>query len=272
VTADTELGSKEPESTGPESAEPESGGPEQPENPAGVKWKIFVGCLLAIFVLLGVFDLTSKVTSLGGDGSASGTTSPAARHPAAAPASAASLPSASLPSASPIAVSPAPSQQGLFTTPAATPAPRPLAVSAIAAFGPEGMSDGDNPGAAYRALDDDAEPWYSSWYLSPEFGNLKAGTGLLLDMGKTVTVSSVRLSLGRQSGAAVQVRVGDTAALADMFIVSTATDIGGTVQLPTQVRASGRYVLIWFTELPPIGHGEYQVSVYDAAVDGIVGS
>jgi hypothetical protein len=134
------------------------------------------------------------------------------------------------------------------------------------------MSDGDDPGFAYRALDDGGQPWSSSWYLSPEFGHLQTGTGLLLDMGKTVTVSSVRLTLGGQVGAAVQVRVGDTPVLADMFTVSTATDIGGTVRLPTQVRASGRYVLIWFTELPPIGHGEYQVSVYDATVDGVVGT
>lgn len=258
MTADPELGW----------AEPKSEEPEQPDNPPGAKWKISLGCLLAVFVLLGVFDLTSKVMRPGADAMASGATSPAARHPAAAPASAASLPSAS-----PIAVAPAPSHQGLFTTPAAGPAPRPLAVTAIEAFGPEGISDGDNPGFASRALDDGTQPWHSSWYLSPELGNLQPGTGLLLDMGKTVTVSSVRLSLGGQSGATVEVRVGDTAAVpGDMFTVSTATDIGGTVRLPTQVRAAGRYVLIWFTQLPPIGHGEYQVSVYDATVDGIVGS
>jgi hypothetical protein len=149
---------------------------------------------------------------------------------------------------------------------------RPLTVSAIAAFGPAGVSDGDHPGYASRALDDGAQPWYSSWYLTPEFGNLQAGTGLLLDMGKTVTVSSVQLTLGGQPGAAVQVRVGDTAVLDDMFIVSTASDVGGTVRLPTEVRASGRYVLIWFTALPSIGQGKYQVSVYDATVDGTAGT
>lgn len=256
MTADTELGS----------VEPESEEPRQPENP-GIKWTIFVGCMVAVFVLLGAFDLISKVAGSSGGPSASGKTSPAAAHPAAASASAAPLSAASA-----VAVAPTASHQGLFPSPATGPAPRSLTVTAIAAFGPQGMSDGDDPGFAYRALDDGAQPWYSSWYLSPEFGHLRTGTGLLLDMGKTVTVSSVRLTLGGQSGAAVQVRVGDTAVLGDMFTVSTATDIGGTVRLPTEVRASGRYVLIWFTELPPIGHGEYQVSVYDAAVDGIVGT
>ncbi len=133
------------------------------------------------------------------------------------------------------------------------------------------MSDGDDPGSASRALDDGAQPWHSSWYLTSEFGNLQTGTGLLLDMGKTVTVSSVQLKLGGQPGAAVQVRAGNTAVLGDMFIVSTATDIGGTVRLPTEVAASGRYVLIWFTALPSIGQGKYQASVYDATVDGTLG-
>jgi hypothetical protein len=31
---------------------------------------------------------------------------------------------------------------------------------------------------------------------------------------------------------------------------------------------SGRYVLIWFTELPPISQGKYQATVYSAAVYG----
>ena len=260
MTVDTELGP----------VEPESEEPKQPGNPGGMKWKIFVGFLAGVFVLLAAFDLISTGVGRSGDTSASGTTSPAATHRAAASTSAAS-PSAA-PAASPIAAAPTASHQGLFPSPAASPAPSPLAVSAIAAFGPEGMSDGDHPGFASRALDDGAQPWYSSWYLSPEFGNLQTGTGLLLDMGKTVTVSSVRLALGGQTGATVQVRVGDTPVLADMFIVSTASDVGGTVRLPTEVRASGRYVLIWFTALPPMGHGEYQVSVYDATVDGIVGS
>ena len=179
---------------------------------------------------------------------------------------------APLATASPNAVAPTASYQGLFSSPAPSLTPRALAVGAIAAFGPEGMSDGDHPGSASRALDDGAQPWYSSWYLSPEFGNLQTGTGLLLDMSKTVTVSSVQLNLGGQTGATVQVRVGDTPVLADMFIVSTASDVGGMVRLPTQVEASGRYVLIWFTALPPIGQGKYQVSVYDATVNGTMGS
>jgi hypothetical protein len=266
VTVDTELGP----------VEPASEEPKQPGNP-GKKWMIFVGCLVVVFVSLGTYDIVSGGVVSGGvgpgaDTAASGPTSPAATHPAVASTSAASLSPAAPIAASPIAVAPAASQPGLFPSPAASLTPRSLAVSAIAAFGPQAMSDGDDPGFASRALDDGAQPWYSSWYLTSEFGNLQTGTGLLLDMGKTVTVSSVQLKLGGQPGAAVQVRVGNTAVLDDMFIVSTATDIGGTVRLPTEVEASGRYVLIWFTALPSIGQGKYQVSVYNATVDGTLGA
>jgi hypothetical protein len=246
VTIDAELG---PVESAP-------GEPRQPGN-RQKKWTfILLSCLFGVFAALAVYDLASVSGDVGT--SASGTTSPAAAHRTSASSSAPAGPTASGGDAS--------------ASPAAGPAQRSLAVTAIAAFGPEGMSDGDHPGIASRAIDDGAQPWYSSWYLSPEFGNLQAGTGLLLDMGKSVTVSSVQLILGGQLGAAVQVRVGDTADLPDLPVVAAATDVGGTVRLPSASRASGRYVLIWFTALPPIGQGKYQVSVYNATVDGTAGT
>ena len=40
------------------------------------------------------------------------------------------------------------------------------------------------------------------------------------------------------------------------------------MQLRLAAPASGRYVLIWFTRLPPDSPGKYQVSVYGATVYG----
>jgi hypothetical protein len=261
VTIDAEPGPMEP-------------GPEELKRPgnADKKLKILVCCLLGVFAVLAAYGLVTTGVGPSGNASASGTSLPADTQPAAASTSAASPSPASLSAASPIAAAPAPSHRVASPNPVARPAPRLLAVTAIAAFGPEGILDGDHPEIASMAVDDGTQPWDSSWYLSPEFGNLQAGTGLLLDMGKSVTVSSVRLILGGQVGADVQVRVGDTAALAELPTVATATDVGGTVRLPTTIRANGRYVLIWFTALPPIGQGKYQVSVYDATVDGTAGT
>jgi hypothetical protein len=232
--------------------------PGDPQRPARW-WKLALVGLVGVFATLAVYDLTSMSGGLGSAGaaSASGRVSPAAatRTGGTSPSAPASAAPATSPAATPA------------TSPASSPASHSLSVASIAAFGPDGTSDGDNPAIVSR-INGGGQPWYSSWYATPEFGDLQAGTGLLLDMGNQVTVSSVRLVLGSQQGADVQVLVGDATALGDMSIAATATNVGGTVRLSTPARASGRYVLIWFTALPPNGQGKYQVSVYGATVDG----
>jgi hypothetical protein len=49
---------------------------------------------------------------------------------------------------------------------------------------------------------------------------------------------------------------------------ASASDVGGTVHLPLPSPADGRYVLGWFTRLPPNGQGKYQVSLSNASIDG----
>ena len=223
--------------------------PGEPQRPRKCL-KLAVLGLIGVFVVLAAYDLFSMSGELGsaGGASASRTVSPKA----AAGRTHGTSPTSATPALSP----------------ASSPASSSLSVASIAAFGPDGTSDGDNPDAVSRINGGRGQPWYSSWYATPEFGGLQAGTGLLLDMGKPVTVRSVQLTLGSQVGADVQVRVGDTAVVADLPTVATATDVGGTVRLPTAIRASGMYVLVWFTALPPNGHGKYQVSVYGATVSG----
>jgi hypothetical protein len=148
-----------------------------------------------------------------------------------------------------------------------------LSIASAAAFGPEGKSDGDNAVTAWRVIGDGAgQPWHSSWYTTPQFGNLQSGTGILLDMGKTVTVSQVRLVLGDSVGANIQLRIGNNPTPSDLSTVASTTDVGGTVKLPVTSAVSGRYVLVWFTRLPPDSQGTYQVDVYSATVYGSTGA
>jgi cytoskeletal protein RodZ len=155
------------------------------------------------------------------------------------------------------------------TTPSASPvAVQDLAPASVAAFGPSGTADGDDPQQASLAVaGHPATPWTSDWYTTPEFGNLQAGTGLLLDMGHTVTMTSVRLSLGN-SGGDVQLRAGDTPTLAGLAPVASSSGAGGTVRLRFSTPAHARYLLIWFTKLPPDASGTYQASVYQITVHG----
>jgi cytoskeletal protein RodZ len=152
-------------------------------------------------------------------------------------------------------------------TPSASPvAAQALAPASVAAFGPGG---GDDPQQAALAVSGNpATPWRTDWYTTPSFGNLYAGTGLLLDMGRTVTISSVRLSLGGVRGADLQLRTGNQPVLAGLHTVATSTGAGGTVQMSLTSPVHARYLLIWFTKLPPDNAGTYQASVYGIRVRG----
>jgi cytoskeletal protein RodZ len=144
-----------------------------------------------------------------------------------------------------------------------------LPVASVAAYGPDGFADGDNPGnAGYATARDATLPWTSQWYVSPDFGMLKHGTGLLLDLGGKVTVTSVRLDLAGYQGADLQIRVGNGTAPQDLRVAAKASDVGGVVKLTVRQPAAARYLLIWFTRLPPDGSGHYQVSVSHVVVTG----
>lgn len=226
--------------------EPEPDGPRRRR-----LWKLTLGGLIGLFALLACYDVASGLAR-STDASATGTASPSSTRAATSPPAAPTSPAPLRSSASSAAV------------------PHVLDVASIAAFGPDGTSDGDNPGVVSRILDASADqPWYSQWYATPEFGNLRSGTGLLLDMGKIVTVTDVRLTLGAEPGTDVRVRVGNSAAFAGLTTVADASDAGGVVHLSAAPASRGRYVLIWFTRLPPNGQpGQYQVSVYGVTVDG----
>ena len=99
-----------------------------------------------------------------------------------------------------------------------------LPVAAALAFGLDGLADGDNPGNARYALSGGAsQPWSTQWYSTPQFGMLKHGTGLLLDLGGKVTVTSVVIDLGKYRGADLQIRVGNGTAPQDLRVAATAS-------------------------------------------------
>jgi hypothetical protein len=156
------------------------------------------------------------------------------------------------------------------TKPAVRPAKaKPLVVSAAEAFGPDGTADGDNPGNAMSAVRSGSpQPWQTDWYTSAQFGRLKHGTGLLLDMGSAVTATTVRIDLGSYSGADLQLRVGDEPSLDSMKVKAHANGAGGTVYLHLKSPVSAPYLLIWFTQLPPNGSDQYQASIYGVSVTG----
>jgi cytoskeletal protein RodZ len=152
----------------------------------------------------------------------------------------------------------------------ATTAPgRTLTPVSAAAFGPSGTSQGDNSDLAHLAIDaNPATAWHTAWYATARFGNLYPGTGLLVDMGRPATITAARVTLGRAHGAGLQLRVGTAPALADLPPVAHQANASGVVRLRLATPARGRYVLVWFTRLPPDRAGTFQARVYNLRLEG----
>jgi hypothetical protein len=145
---------------------------------------------------------------------------------------------------------------------------RALTPAGAAAFSSSG-GQGDNSDLARLAIDrNPTTAWHTDWYSTARFGNLYPGTGLLLDMGRPVTVTAAAITLGRGHGASFQVRVGAAPALDSLRPIAHATGAGGVVRLQFTRPAHGRYVLLWFTRLPPSPVGTFQASVYGIKLMG----
>jgi transcriptional regulator with XRE-family HTH domain len=223
-------------------------------------WAVFVGLALAVvvlgFVALRLLAGGPRAATPSAAAGAPTATGHQAGHSQPGPAAKASHPAA--------APSPAPK-----ASPSAAPAPapaRPLAPVRATAFGPNG---GDQPQLAHLVLGRrHAAGWHSDWYTSARFGNLYRGTGLLLNMGRTVTITSARIDLGNTSGASLQLRVGGRPTLDRMRAVAHASGAGGVVRLHPSRPARGRYVLVWFTRLPTDPSGTFQARVHHVSLLG----
>ncbi|MGH3300307.1 MAG: hypothetical protein ACRDOK_01280 [Streptosporangiaceae bacterium] len=143
-----------------------------------------------------------------------------------------------------------------------------MPVTAVA-YGPTGLDSGDNPSQAIDAIDASAATaWETDWYRSAAFGNLQAGTGLLIDMGKPVTITSIRIILGSTPGADVELLTGNAPVRSQMLAQARVSNAGGTVSVNLAHPEAARYLLIWFNLLPPDSTSMYQAAVYDVRLAG----
>jgi hypothetical protein len=135
----------------------------------------------------------------------------------------------------------------------------------------------ENDQLAKFAIDSNpATFWNTQFYFNnPAFGGLKTGTGLILDMGKPVKLASVQIKFGAIPGADVQIEVGNnntraSSTLSSFTTVAQATGVGGTYTFTVHSHATGRYVLIWFTKLPPKAGAanRFEARIYNIVVRG----
>jgi hypothetical protein len=158
----------------------------------------------------------------------------------------------------------APSPEPAQARPPASARAHTMAPVSAVAFGPDGRQ-GDDPHGAWLATDGHRRTaWHTRRYAIARFQT--PGTGLLLDMGRRVTITAVRVTIGAAAGASFQIRIGDRPALADLRPFANSAGPGGIVRMTMGRPVPGRYVLVWFTTLPPGPAGTYQAAVHGIGV------
>ncbi|MFB9835946.1 hypothetical protein ACFFNX_27575, partial [Actinoallomurus acaciae] len=153
---------------------------------------------------------------------------------------------------------------GTKTSTAARPAAEKLTVSRALADNRAPHVDGAASSDLGKAIDGSKSSyWTTQHYNGADFGKLRSGIGLVLDMGKTVTVSSVKVLMPGGTPGTVELHIGDSPDHGTQQIDTS--DASGSFTLNGK-QAKGRYVTLYFTKLPNIG--EFKARVRDVAVYG----
>jgi eukaryotic-like serine/threonine-protein kinase len=121
--------------------------------------------------------------------------------------------------------------------------------------------------------------WRSNWYTQPNFGGLKDGMGVLIDLGKETSVTAVEITF-KAPGATVELRsaasdpgdnkTGDAALVAASTLIGAPKpEAAARVVFPGAPDQKVRYLLVWVTKLPKNSAGEFRVEIQEITVRGV---
>ncbi|MGF1651949.1 MAG: hypothetical protein ACFCUP_01350 [Actinomycetales bacterium] len=168
------------------------------------------------------------------------------------------------PPATQAAPDPAPSAPPSAVTEPTPPAGPPATPVGVQPLDPEG-DDEENDADAPRAIDGDpATAWRTAAYQTQNFGNLKSGVGLVVNLGEVVPTSGLTVTAPGDGGtfqvlAATQPVFDGATPLAD-----GTTSTAGPVPL-TWDPVETQYLIIWFTALPQ-NEGQWRGLISEVAL------
>ncbi|WNI16659.1 protein kinase family protein [Actinacidiphila sp. ITFR-21] len=113
--------------------------------------------------------------------------------------------------------------------------------------------------------------WQTSWYTRADFGGLKSGVGVIVDLGKAHSVSSVSIDfIGQDTSVelmAASAGATTTPTQLDGFTKVAAGD-GTKLVLKPRTQVTSRYLLVWLTKLPLTEDGRYRGKIAEISVTG----
>ncbi len=158
--------------------------------------------------------------------------------------------------------------------PSSAPAePTPVAIEAATDFDPPPGGSGDeNSADAPLAIDGDlATSWKTMTYYDP-MEIQKDGVGIFLDLGSSVAVSGLNLRLVSADSdleirAAPETAAEPPQAIDEWAVIAEVAETAEAVPVSLDAPVTTRYVLVWFTRLPPEG-GDFRGGVAEVEVLG----
>lgn len=131
-------------------------------------------------------------------------------------------------------------------------------------------SEPDNADQTDRITDDDPGTfWSTQHYTSPQYGGLKDGVGVRIDLAEESTLSSVVVTTARNSGGVLELRaVGEDGSLGDTL--ATGEFAGdGEVRLELDEPVETDSVALWLSELPPDSNesGRFRARIAEIQVE-----
>lgn len=137
---------------------------------------------------------------------------------------------------------------------------------------PQGEDGDENGDDAPLAVDGDpTTSWSTSTYeqqLGP--GGLKTGVGLVVDLGAEREVTAADLTLvGSPTGVELYLTADEPADVEGLTPVAGGTAQDERLQLSLEEPATGRYLVVWLTELPNDGSG-WRGTVAEVAVEAVL--
>lgn len=155
-------------------------------------------------------------------------------------------------------------------------------VDIVSAFDFDPQADGgdanENSDQAQLAADGDASTvWRTLTYLNnPVFGGLKPGVGMVFDLGREVPVASVSLILDNQPNvlSLMVPRDADPSESAPPMdsvdqwqVIASDPAAGLQVSLSLDEPVTTRWVMVYFTQLPPVGASLYRSGIAEAYIN-----
>ncbi|MDQ0991868.1 protein kinase family protein [Streptomyces sp. V3I7] len=144
----------------------------------------------------------------------------------------------------------------------------PIAIKGARDFDP--FSDqSEKPSDVGKVYDSSpATYWQTDFYLSPKFGNLKPGVGVILDLGKVQQVGKATVTVLGQTSVELRAASAESASEPTSFddFTKVADGSGTTVELRPGKSLKTRYLLVWLTQLPPDNAGHWRGRVADVKV------